>query len=73
MHNVKIKFYPLDGFSSSPIAIVLYDRMCMCKVFPSNLQKLKRRKCDLHEVSSASPKAYRHLANNVMRFLTQSQ
>ena len=29
----------------------------MCKVFPSNRKKLKKRKCDLHEISSASPKA----------------
>ena len=31
--------------------------MYMCKVFPSNGKKLKKRKCDLHDTSSASPKA----------------
>ena len=59
MFNVKIEFCPLDWYSSSPTAIVLYERMYMCKMFPSNQQKLKKRKCDLHKVSSASPKAFR--------------
>ena len=58
MLSVKIEFFPLDWFSSSPTAIVLYNRIYMCKVFPSNHQKLKKRKCDLHEISSASPKAF---------------
>ena len=52
---VKIKFCPLDWYSSSSTAIVL------CKIlytFPTNRQKLKKRKCDLHEISSTSPKAY---------------
>ena len=31
----------------------------MCRVFPSNRQKLEKRKCNLQEISSASPKAYR--------------
>ena len=26
-------------------------------MFPSNRQKLKKRKCDLHKISSALPKA----------------
>ena len=56
---VKIEFCPLDWYVSSPTAIVLYNKMCMCTVFPSNRQKLKKRKCDLHEISSASPKTYR--------------
>ena len=59
MHRVKIEFCPLDWYSSSPTAIVLYDRMYLCRVFSSNRQKLKKRKCDLHDISSASPKAYR--------------
>ena len=59
MHTVKIEFCPLDCYSSSPITIVLLNKMYMCKVFPSNRKKLKKRKCDLHEISSASPKAYR--------------
>ena len=59
MLSVKIKFCPLDWYSSSPTAIVLYEKMYMCKMFPSNRQKLKKRKCDLHEISSASPKAFR--------------
>ena len=59
MHSVKIEFCPLDWYSSSPTTIVLYNKMYMCKVFPSNRKKLKKRKCDLHEISSASPKAYR--------------
>ena len=60
MLSVKIKFCPLDWYSSSPTAIiVLYKRMYMCKMLPSNRQKLKKRKCDLHEISSALPKAFR--------------
>ena len=59
MHSVKIEFRPLDWYTSSPTTIVLYKRMYMCKVFPSNRQKLKKRKYGLHEISSASPKAYR--------------
>ena len=42
MLNVKIEFCPLDWYSSSPTAIFLYKRMYMCKVFPSNCQKLKK-------------------------------
>ena len=59
MHSVKIKFCPLDWYSSSSTTIVLYNKMYMCKVFPSNCKKLKKRKYDLHKISSASPKAYR--------------
>ena len=57
MHSVKIEFCPLDWYSSSPTTIVLYNKMYMCKVFPSNRKKLKKRRCDLHEISSASTKA----------------
>ena len=57
MHGVKIEFFPLDWYSSSSTTIVLYKKMYMCKVFQSNPKKLKKRKCDLHEISSASPKA----------------
>ena len=56
MHSVKIEFCPFDWYSSNPTTIVLY-KMYMCKIFPSNRKKLKKRKCDLHEISSASPKA----------------
>ena len=52
-------FVRLIGIQSSSTAIVLYKRMHMCKMFPSNRQKLKTRKCDLREINSASPKAYR--------------
>ena len=55
MLNVKIGFCPLDWYSSSPTAIDLYKRMYICKMFASNRQ----RKCDLHEISSASPEAFR--------------
>ena len=55
---VKIKFCSLDWYSSSPIAIVLCKILYMCKMFPSNRQKLKKRKYNLHEISSTSPKAY---------------
>ena len=55
---VKIEFRPLDWYSSSPTAIVLYKILYMCKMFSSNPQKLKKRKCNLHEISSTSPKAY---------------
>ena len=57
MLSVKIEFCPLDWYSSSPTAIVLYKKMYMCKMIPSNCQNLKKRKCDLHEISSASPEA----------------
>ena len=73
MISVKIEFCPLDWYSSSPTAILLYNRMYMCKVFLSNRQKLKNSKCYLHEVSFALPQAYRRLANDVIRFVTQSQ
>ena len=59
MLSVKIEFCPIDWYSSSPTAIVLYKRMHMYKMFPSNSQKLKKRKCDLHEISFASPKSFR--------------
>ena len=59
MLSVKIEFCPLDWYSSIPIAIVLYKRMYMCKMFSSNRQKVKKRKYDLHEISFASPKAFR--------------
>ena len=55
MISVKIEFCPLDWYSSSPTAILLYNRMYIYKVFLSNHQKLKNRKCYLHEVSSALP------------------
>ena len=55
---VKIEFYPLDWYLSSPTAIVLCKILYMCKLFPSNRQKLKKRKCDLHEIRSTSPEAY---------------
>ena len=60
MLSVKIEFCPLDWYSSSPTAILLYKRMYIssCKMLPSNRQKLKKRKCDLHEISSASPEAF---------------
>ena len=58
MLSVKIEFCPLDWYSSSPTAIVLYNRMCMSKMFSSNCQKLKKRKCNLHEISSALPKTF---------------
>ena len=59
MHSVKIEFCPLDWYSSSQTTIVLYNKMYMCKVFPSNRKMLKKRQCDLHERSSGLPKAYR--------------
>ena len=46
MHSVKIEFYPLDWYSSSSTTIVLRKKIYMCKVFPSNCKKLKKRKCD---------------------------
>ena len=38
MLSVKIEFWPFDWYSSSPTAIVLYKKMYMCKMFPSNRQ-----------------------------------
>ena len=32
MLSVKIEFCPLNWYSSSPIVIVLYKRMYMCKL-----------------------------------------
>ena len=58
MLSVKIEFCPLDCFSSSLTTIILYNKMYMCKVFPRNRQKLKKRKFDLHKISFESPKAY---------------
>ena len=58
MLSIKIEFCPLDWYSSSPTAIALYKRMYICKMFPSNRQKLKKRKSDLHEITSASPEAF---------------
>ena len=40
-------------------------------MFSSNRQKLK--KCDLHKINSASPKAYRRLANDVILIILQNQ
>ena len=57
MLSVKIECCLLDWYASSPTAIVLYKRMYMCKMFPSNRQKLKKRQYDLHKISSALPKA----------------
>ena len=59
MLSVKIEFCPLYTYSSSPTTIILCNRMYMCKVFPSNCQKNQKKKMNLHEISSASPKAYR--------------
>ena len=45
MHNIKIELCRLDWYSSSPSTFVLYKKMYeyMCKMFPSNRQKLKKR------------------------------
>ena len=58
MLSAKIEICRLDWYSSSPTAIILYKRMFMCKMLSSNRQKLKKRKRDFHEISSASPKAF---------------
>ena len=42
MLSAKIEFCPLDWYLSSPTAIVLYKRMYMFKMLPSNRQKLKK-------------------------------
>ena len=44
MLSVKIDFCPLDWYLSSLTTIILYNRLYMCKVFPSNRQKLKKKK-----------------------------
>ena len=59
MLSVKIEFCLLDWYSSNLTAIVLYKRMYMYKMHPSNRQKFKKRKRDLHEISSASREAIR--------------
>ena len=41
---LKIEFCPIDWYSSSPTTITLYKRMYMSKVFPSNRQKLRKKK-----------------------------
>ena len=43
MLSVKIEFCPLDWYSSSPTAIVLYKRMYMCKMLPSNRQNSSKK------------------------------
>ena len=45
--------------------------MYMCKMLPSNRQKLKKRKCDLHVISSTCNNF--DSAKDVIRFVTQSQ
>ena len=55
MLSVKIDFCPVDWYSSSSTAIVLYKKMYMCKMLPSNRQKLKK-KCDLHYLHTHNPK-----------------
>ena len=57
---VEIEFCLVDWYSSSPTAIVLRKILYMCKMFLNNRQKLKKRKCGLHEISSTSPKL-RHI------------
>ena len=52
MLSAKIEVCPLDWYSSNlcfNATIVLYNRMYMSKVFPSNRQKFKK-KYDLHEI-----------------------
>ena len=71
MLSVKIELCSLGWYSSSSTAIVLCNRMYMFQMFSSNRQKLK--KCDLHKISSALPKAYGRLANNVIPFVMQNQ
>ena len=55
MHSVKIEFCLFDWYSSSPTTIVLYNKMY--KSISKQSQKTQNRKSDLHEISSASPKA----------------
>ena len=43
MLSVKIEFCPLDWYSSSPTAIVLYKRMYMCKMLSSKSSKKEMR------------------------------
>ena len=43
MLSVKIDFCPVDWYLSSSTAIVLYKKMYMCKMLPSNRQKLKKK------------------------------
>ena len=42
MLSVKIEFCPLDWYSCNPTSIVLYKRVYICKMLPSNCQKLKK-------------------------------
>ena len=54
MLSIRIEFYPLDWYSSnfnfSPAKIVLYNRMCMFKVFASKRQKLKKNAIFLKKI-----------------------
>ena len=42
MLSVKIEFCLLDWYSSSPTAIVLYNRMFMCKCFQAIAKNSKK-------------------------------
>ena len=42
MLSVKIEFCPLDWYSSSPTAIVLYKRMYMCKMLQAIAKSSKQ-------------------------------
>ena len=57
MYNVKIEFFPHNWYSSNPTTIV-YATKCICVQYFQAIAK-SSKKCDLHEISSALPKAYR--------------
>ena len=65
MISVKIEFCSWLVFKQSNSNYFTQQNVYM-QVFLS--QKLKNRKCYLREVSSALPRAYRRLANDVIRF-----
>ena len=78
MLSVKIEFCPLDWYSSnicfSPTIIVLYNSMYIYKCFQAIAKSSKNENAiNENEISSASRQAYRHLANDVIRFVTQNQ
>ena len=55
----RLNFVRLIGFQAVQQQL-LYTTKCICvKYFQAIAKSSKKRKYDLHEISSASPKAYR--------------
>ena len=73
MLSVKIEFCPLDWYSSSLATIVLYKRMYICKMLPSNRQKLKKKKMRFTWNKFCIAWGILTSPKDVIRFVMQSQ